>query len=276
MQSKTQNITMFNNALKMFIDNKMSFTVINKSSRKIILFPKEEIEFVKFGKMAQGIWLCKQVQDCLNKIEQIDQLQRQTEILSVKLRNYTFTHNQYPFRTFFNAQFIERVKTIPEKHNFIDINHCYWRTAYLLGYITEKVYQMGLQDKISKEARLQAIGHLNANKTEEIYIDGQLKISNDIANIKFKMAYYNILAYIENLYIDTLYNSQPDSYENNYFFMTDAFYVNSDYTNNIKYILTNNGYNFKEQQVISHLEGRKLIVKGVKEKQYYPNNLLIN
>lgn len=52
--------------------------------------------------------------------------------------------------------------------SLVDINHCYWRIAFLDGIITEKTYLKYINEK---DARLVAIGNLNKTKMYE-YSDG--------------------------------------------------------------------------------------------------------
>lgn len=54
----------------------------------------------------------------------------------------------------------------------IDINDCYWRTAYKLGYITYKTYIAGKRKKLWKTGRNACIGSLCKSTVILPYIDG--------------------------------------------------------------------------------------------------------
>ena len=53
-----------------------------------------------------------------------------------------------------------------------DVNHAYWRIAYLLGVITKKTYEKGLQIK-DKSLRLAALANLASAKEYRVIKDGQ-------------------------------------------------------------------------------------------------------
>ncbi len=53
-----------------------------------------------------------------------------------------------------------------------DLNHAYWRLAYVKGYITKKTYENGLKDKC-KQVRNASISVLGRTKSFEKYIKGK-------------------------------------------------------------------------------------------------------
>jgi hypothetical protein len=61
----------------------------------------------------------------------------------------------------------------------IDISSCYWRTAYNIGVIDQKLYDIGMSGgKDFKEARVISIGSIGALVMHEKYVKGQL-VSTD-------------------------------------------------------------------------------------------------
>lgn len=79
-----------------------------------------------------------------------------------------------------------------------DLNHAYWRIAYLMGKISEKTYKKGLESNDSniKIARLSALSVLGRVKTYERYVHGKFIENVAIQKDKdLKNYYYNIRFY---------------------------------------------------------------------------------
>lgn len=79
-----------------------------------------------------------------------------------------------------------------------DLNHAYWRIAYLMGKISEKSYKKGLESNDSniKIARLSALSVLGRVKTYERYVHGKFIENVAIQKDKdLKNYYYNIRFY---------------------------------------------------------------------------------
>jgi hypothetical protein len=57
---------------------------------------------------------------------------------------------------------------------YIDVKHCYWRIAYLNGYITENYYKKILEKPDLKIYRNMALSCIIAPKTVEYYDNGEL------------------------------------------------------------------------------------------------------
>lgn len=52
-----------------------------------------------------------------------------------------------------------------------DLNHAFWRIAYVKGYISKKTYERGLDDR-AKALRLATLSVLGREKSYEKYVDG--------------------------------------------------------------------------------------------------------
>jgi hypothetical protein len=57
---------------------------------------------------------------------------------------------------------------------YLDVKHCYWRIAYLNGYISENYYKKILENPDLKIYRNMALSCIIAHKTIEYYENGQL------------------------------------------------------------------------------------------------------
>lgn len=62
----------------------------------------------------------------------------------------------------------------------IDINHAYIREAFLLGVIDEKTYKKAISEKISKPARLAALGSVATTKNEFIFNGTDFEVVSDV------------------------------------------------------------------------------------------------
>lgn len=67
----------------------------------------------------------------------------------------------------------EELRNYTGKITATDVNHAYWRIAYLHGVITEKTYQKGLLIK-DKAIRLAALANLASSKEYHVIKDGEL------------------------------------------------------------------------------------------------------
>lgn len=54
-----------------------------------------------------------------------------------------------------------------------DLNHAFWRIAFIKGYISEKTYERGLDDK-AKALRLATLSTLGTERVYDVYKDGVL------------------------------------------------------------------------------------------------------
>ena len=73
----------------------------------------------------------------------------------------------------------------------IDLNHAYWRIAFLKGYIKEKTYDKGLQEKMPKSVKLATLSTLGRPKTYDIYKLGKYSHSEKTESNNTLMDIYN-------------------------------------------------------------------------------------
>jgi hypothetical protein len=67
-----------------------------------------------------------------------------------------------------------------------DLDHAYWRIAYVKGYISKKTYEHGIKDEKSKTIRLATLGVLGTEKKFDRYVNGEyvetyIKVKEDKA-----------------------------------------------------------------------------------------------
>ncbi len=87
---------------------------------------------------------------------------------------------------------------IGEYFYLIDASHCYWRVAYILGYISKKVYEKYCESKDLKTLRNISLSILSSTIKREYYKNGEklLEIESDTSD--YKRIYDNIRHYAYN------------------------------------------------------------------------------
>jgi len=239
--------------LTSLIKNKASFSVVHKGDT-IEVDMGRSYQFADFKKQTDtGFWLPRFVYQDIDKqeIKPLDKIADSFEQLP---------KGRHSNRVFFNSHFVENLllNSTDDVVN-MDMKHCYWRVAMLLGYISEDTYKKGLQPNVSKMARLMSIGVLNARKTKVIYNKGVKIASEDITDTNRRQAYENILTYVENLFLSVNMSSKSN-YENNYFFLTDEFFIAPEFTSSLGSELKNRDLLFRtERGVYAQDEGKVLI-----------------
>jgi len=71
--------------------------------------------------------------------------------------------------TFYNIDYDDEVGTLTGT----DLNHAYWRIAYIKGYISQNTYEKGLKNEASKQVRLATLGILGRKKEYDHYENGE-------------------------------------------------------------------------------------------------------
>jgi hypothetical protein len=155
----------------------------------------------------------------------------------------------------------------------IDINACYWNVAKKLGYLSDRVYQRGLQN-CSKQGLLVAIGCLAKKPLKKVYINGQFAYHefDDAEYQKYSPFYWQI---IEQTY--NLMNESYDAFADNwYMFLTDCIFVDIEKFKVAQKFLSEKGFGSKVHLIefISY-DGNMLKWydhKDCKEKQIFAAN----
>jgi len=142
IQKKKQYFEEFFNEL---VQKKLDFTCLKTPSKNIIEYNSIEYVFEE-RKFQEGDYLCGMVAKNIDKIE-IEPIKRNSNLLQSKLITPPKDFATEPLHRFFTNKFLHKIdeKKILSTTQ-IDINHCYWRTAYLLGYIQKKTYDCGLDE----------------------------------------------------------------------------------------------------------------------------------
>jgi hypothetical protein len=103
---------------------------------------------------ADMIYMFKVVRDDVKKYLKINPEVDLPPIVEVSKYNYNYDHNI-------------------GKITGTDLNHAFWRIAFIKGYISEKTYERGLIEK-AKALRLATLSTLGTERVYDIYKDGVL------------------------------------------------------------------------------------------------------
>lgn len=126
----------------------------------------------------------------------------------------------------------------------IDINSCYFQTAYNLGFITKELYEKAWKDrKINKIGLLASIGSLNKKNVIYDYENGVLvNKSYDLETYnRYSPFYWAIIKEVYSLMLDISHNLKDDFY----MWLTDCAYIKMSRAEEVKEYLKMNGYDYK-------------------------------
>lgn len=128
----------------------------------------------------------------------------------------------------------------------VDINACYWFVAHKLGYISDTLFERGLNTK-KKKGLLIAIGCLNKLPMIKTYQDGVcIDTSFDTAQHQmYSPFYWNIIYHTHQLMIDSFKVFGDDWY----MFLTDCLFVSIDRMKDAQEFLKEKGFFYKNHTI---------------------------
>ena len=128
----------------------------------------------------------------------------------------------------------------------VDINACYWFVAHKLGYISDTLFERGLNTK-KKKGLLIAIGCLNKLPMIKTYQDGVcVDTSFDTAQHQmYSPFYWNIIYHTHQLMIDSFKVFGDDWY----MFLTDCLFVSIDRMKDAQEFLKEKGFFYKNHTI---------------------------
>ena len=128
----------------------------------------------------------------------------------------------------------------------VDINACYWFVAHKLGYISDTLFERGLNTK-KKKGLLIAIGCLNKLPMIKTYQDGVcIDTSFDTAQHQmYSPFYWNIIYHTHQLMIDSFKVFGDDWY----MFLTDCLFVSIDRMKDAQEFLKEKGFFYKNHSI---------------------------
>ena len=160
----------------------------------------------------------------------------------------------------------------------IDINACFFKTAYNLGYISKSLYEKGwAKRKENKLGLLASIGSLNKHETIEEYKNGKLKSTNTNWEYKNKYSpfYWHIINYVAEVMMEIAHNLG----DNFYMWLTDCVYIDRDCKKIVTEILDKHEYDYKSFYIeYTSIHPKQLFWYDFKanEEKYINHNILLN
>ena len=124
----------------------------------------------------------------------------------------------------------------------VDINACHWTTAYHLGFISQELFERGLQSG-KKKGLLVAIGALNKLEQVDYYEGGVLvKTEYDLENFnRYSPFYWAVIQRVR----DTMMRAYEHFEDDLYMWLTDCVFTNFDSRAKAQQFLSELGYNSK-------------------------------
>ena len=160
----------------------------------------------------------------------------------------------------------------------IDINACYFRTAFNLGFISENAYKKGWEKrKEHKLGLLASIGSLNKHETIEVYKNG--KPTETLTNWEYKNKYSPFYWAIINYVAEVMMEIAHALGYNFYMWLTDCVYVDRKHKKVVTDILDKYNYDYKGFYIeFTNLKAKSLGWYDYKanEDKYINHNVLLN
>ena len=140
----------------------------------------------------------------------------------------------------------------------VDINGAYWRTANLLNFISDDLYQKGLFE--TKNSRLIALGQLAKNQSVFRFNGKSVRRLADICDPKKQYFWDLICKYTGNVLIDI-------SKETDYlFFWVDAIFIPLEQLPIVKQMLREFGYQYKTKKIDTIILSKKQLTVKIKNR----------
>jgi hypothetical protein len=159
----------------------------------------------------------------------------------------------------------------------VDINACYWFVAHKLGYISDSLFERGINTK-KKKGLLIAIGCLNKLPMIKTYVDGECVSTtfDTDYNQKYSPFYWNIIYHTHELMIESFKLFGDDWY----MFLTDCLFVSIDKIKDAQEFLKAKGFYYKSHPIeFKSFDSRHITwfdFKDGKLKTMYAGNRDIN
>lgn len=128
----------------------------------------------------------------------------------IKAVDYQVPVIEKKFPSIFTNRFFWQSIPVNTDFYIIDAKHAYWRIAYLLGYISKKIYNNYAENKELKTVKNIALAILNSTHKKEYFVSGKKIHEIECDNSPYKQAYNNIRYFSYNL-CGELRNSLDDS-----------------------------------------------------------------
>jgi hypothetical protein len=218
----------YNKFLQTHIDQKSDFKVTSSGMSRLVEFD-DGIRYRFFGanlkSKIDGAYFVTSVRN------QIDKYIEKHGIIEVK---------EKPNIQMFNPIAIDNYHNKPIC--CLDLNSCYWRTAYLLGFIDKELYDKGIESGL-KKGLLVSIGALNKTPSIQKYVKGKKLVrsfDNDYSS-KYSPFYWAIICKVRDLMMEVYKVLGNDMY----MWLTDCAFVKSSKQQKVITIFEKYGFPYK-------------------------------
>ena len=243
-------ITNFDRYLAMYSDSKADFTVVSYGVTRKIIYGKYSFIFngLKGEKKPLGTHLISLVKRDIDKlIESV--YDEKTDTYSYVNKNFIAPKipDKKPYLTFIHHKNLDWFG-IGQEALAIDMNHCYWRTIFLLGRITEETYLKGIEKSEYKDGRLIAVGTLGKILTVRKYKNGEKveEYVDDRDYLKYGGFFWEVICKVYALLLDLWQNLKEDFL----MFLTDCVVIDSCKRELAMQIIEKHGYGSKEYKIV--------------------------
>jgi hypothetical protein len=239
MESKnfTLNMKQYNRYLADFINYKENFKVIHNGSAIIIECRDMSWRFIDYGGISgNGYHLSKFVYE--------------------DARNYILNNpNSNNLKPKKEGSLTDNVDLEVQKANMkglkkhegqqiycVDVNNCYWDTAYKMGFITQTTYLKGLKKKEWKIGRNASIGGLSKVVVESVFVDGiKIESAPIKPEVDLSIIRDSIVSHVHESFLSILKRLGDDWL----MYFTDCVYVPLDKVNEVQEYFKELGYHTK-------------------------------
>jgi len=265
----------FDRYLAMYSDSKSDFTVVSYGVTKKIIYGKYSFIFngLKGEKKPLGTHLISMVKKDIDKL--IDGVYNEvTGEYENKVKPPNIPDKK-PYLTFIHHRNLDWFGTGQEALA-IDINHCYWRTIFLLGRITPETYQKGIEKNEYKDGRLIAVGTLGKILTVRKYKAG-VKVEeyvDDRDYLRYGGFFWEVICKVYALLIDLWQTLKEDFL----MFLTDCVVIDASKRDLAVQIMEKHGYGTKEYKIVftDITETKVAWITDKGEKKHIIHNRLLN
>lgn len=263
----------FSDDLERLKNGKASFQIVSSGlTRKIVFFKKNKVT-------NKRLYFGHKKNDILPGVHMVNGVRRNIDAYIEKGGKIPIVKYR-PKLVLYNFMQIEKVlqKNPPDLTYAVDINACYFKTAYNLGYINEDLYKKGWKKrKENKLGLLASIGSLNKHEQIQTYKNGKLKSTD--TNWEYKNKYSPFYWAIINKVAEVMMEIATTLNDNFYMWLTDCVYVDRDYKTVATEILDKYGYDYKSFYIeFTDIKSKQLEWFDYKSNQlkYINHNILLN
>lgn len=145
----------------------------------------------------------------------------------------------------FNVDAINEALLTDPNVECIDLNSCYWRTAYNLGFINKRLYDKGIKSG-HKKGLVVSIGALNKLPYNQTYVAGECVFDayDYKLNDTYSPYYWAIISKVRDVMMDVYLELGDDLY----MWLTDCAFVKSDKKEVVEAIFQKHSYESKSYQ----------------------------